>query len=445
MIDVADANVWENVDEALRQVKASDKPTLIVCHTHIGFGSPRQDMSSSHGEPLGEENLQALKDNLDWTYAPFEIPAEAYEGPKAAAAEGAGAQAQWEEMFEKWSAAYPELRAEWDRWFYEKVDHDFLNDEEFWSFSGKMATRAASGECLNHIAKYAPNLFGGSADLSPSNKSALKGKGDFSAETPEGANIHFGVREMAMAAICNGICLHGGLRPYCATFFVFSDYMKNAMRMSALMELSVPYILTHDSIGVGEDGPTHQPIEQLAGLRSMPGMIVFRPADAKETAAGWYTAMSSRKPVSLVLTRQDLPLYENSGKAALKGGYILADSEKQTPDVILIGTGSEVECCMGAKELLKAKGIDARVVSMPSMELFEEQSAEYKESVLPFSVRRRVCVEAGSPECFYRYAGLDGKLVCMNGFGASAPYKVLFPHYGFSAENVAAVAEEYFK
>ncbi len=443
VIDVADANVWENVDAALRLAKLSDKPTLIVCHTHIGYGSPKQDMASSHGEPLGEENLQALKDNLGWTSAPFELPEEAYAGPKAAAEAGAKAQAQWEEMFAEWSEKYPELRAEYDAWHSAELPHDFMNDEEFWSFSGKMATRAASGECLARISKVMPNLFGGSADLGPSNKSVMKGKGEFSAETPEGANVHFGVREMAMAAICNGVHLHGGLRPYCATFFVFSDYMKNAMRMSALMELNVPYILTHDSIGVGEDGPTHQPIEQLVGLRSMPGMIVFRPADANETAGGWYTAISGKRPVSLVLTRQDLPLYENScGKKALKGAYVLSDSEKETPDVILIGTGSEVECCMGAQAKLREQGIDARVVSMPSMELFEEQSAEYKESVLPNRVRARVCVEAGSPESFYRYAGIDGKIVCMNGFGASAPYKFLFPHYGFSAEHVAEVAAD---
>jgi len=444
VIDVADANEWENVDEALKACASSDKPTLIICHTHIGYGSPKQDMASSHGEPLGEENLQALKDNLGWTEEPFVMPEDAYAEPKAAAQRGAKAQAEWTEMFENWSKAYPELRAEWDQWFSDVLPHDFLNDEEFWSFSGKMATRAASGECLNHIVKYMPNLFGGSADLGPSNKSLMKGLGDFTAATPEGANLHFGVREMAMAAICNGVHLHGGLRPYCATFFVFSDYMKNAMRMSALMELNVPYILTHDSIGVGEDGPTHQPIEQLVGLRSMPGMIVFRPADANETAAGWYTAITGKQPVSLVLTRQDMPLYENSGKAALKGAYILSDSEKQTPDVILIGTGSEVEPCMGAQKLLREQGIDARVVSMPCMELFERQTAEYKESVLPSAVRRRVCVEAGSPESFYRYAGIDGKLVCMNSFGASAPYKFLFPHFGFSAENVAAVAKEYF-
>ncbi len=243
-----------------------------------------------------------------------------------------------------------------------------------------------------------------------------------------------------MAAICNGIYLHGGLRPYCATFFVFSDYMKNAMRLSALMGLPVPYILTHDSIGVGEDGPTHQPIEHLAALRSMPGMITFRPADSKETAAGWLVAMKGKKPVSLVLTRQDLPLYDNSGKDALKGGYILSDSEKATPDVILMASGSEVEQCMGAQEILKAQGIDARVVSMPSFELFDEQSAEYKESVLPNAVRARVAVEAASSFGWYKYIGLDGTCVTLDTFGASAPAKQLFAHYGFTAENVAAKA-----
>lgn len=440
--EVPNADEWEGVDEALRLAKNSDKPSLIVCHTHIGYGSPKQGQSSAHGEPLGEENLQALKKNLGWTWPPFTVPQEAYEGPKAAAEAGKKAQEEWEAMFAAWREKYPELAAEWDLWHSEELGHDFLNDEEYWSFSGKMATRNASGVCLNRIAKHVPNLFGGSGDLSPSNKSTMNGKGDFSAETPDGANIHFGVREMGMAAICNGIRLHGGLRPYAATFFVFSDYMKHAMRMSALMGLNIPYILTHDSIGVGEDGMTHQPVEQLAGLRAMPGMVVFRPADAKETAAGWYVAMTGNRPVSLVLTRQDLPLYENSGKEALKGAYILSDSEKPIPDCLLIGTGSEVELCVGAQKLLKEKGIDARVVSMPSVELFEEQSAEYKESVLPNAVRKRVCVEAGSPDSLYRYAGLDGKVIAMNGYGLSAPYKLLFPHFGFTAENVAAEAEK---
>ena len=312
---------------------------------------------------------------------------------------------------------------------------------------------------LNRLAERIPNLFGGSADLAPSNKSNMKGKGDFSAETPEGQNIHFGVREHAMAAICNGIKLHGGLRPYCATFFVFSDYMKNAMRMSSIMNLGIPYILTHDSIGsimnlgipyilthdsigVGEDGPTHQPIEQLAGLRAVPGLIVYRPADSKEVAAGWIAAMTEKHPVALVLTRQDLPLYEKSGLEALKGGYILSDSEKATPDVLLMASGSEVEPCVEAQKLLKEEGIDARVISMPSFELFERQSDEYKESVMPKAVRARVAVEAAATFGWHKYVGLDGAVIGLDHFGASAPYKFLFNEYGFTAENVAATAKK---
>ncbi|MBR7187991.1 MAG: transketolase, partial [Clostridia bacterium] len=267
----------------------------------------------------------------------------------------------------------------------------------------------------------------------------------FSDETPEGQNIHFGVREHAMAAICNGIKLHGGLRPYCATFFVFSDYMKNAMRMSSIMNLGVPYILTHDSIGVGEDGPTHQPIEQLAGLRAVPGLIVYRPADSKEVAAGWIAAMTENHPVALVLTRQDLPLYEKSGLDALKGGYILSDCDKATPDVLLMASGSEVEQCMEAQKLLADEGIAARVISMPSFELFEAQSDEYKESVMPKAVRARVAVEAAATFGWHKYVGLDGEVIGLDHFGASAPYKILFKEYGFTAENVAATAKKVLK
>ncbi|MEA5070053.1 MAG: transketolase C-terminal domain-containing protein, partial [Christensenellaceae bacterium] len=289
------------------------------------------------------------------------------------------------------------------------------------------------------------NLFGGSADLAPSNKSYMNGRGDFSAADYAASNLHFGVREHAMAAISNGIQLHGGLRAYCATFFVFSDYMKNAMRMSAIMDIPVTYILSHDSIGVGEDGPTHQPVEHLAGLRAIPGLIVFRPADSREMAAGWVVSQTMGHPTALVTTRQNLPLYEASGPAALKGGYILLDSDKATPDVILMASGSEVEQCVGAKELLKAKGIDARVVSMPSFELFEMQDAAYRESVIPNAVRARVAVEAGVAMGWEKYVGLDGAIVAMQGFGSSAPYKQLFKHFGFTAENVAEQAEKVVK
>jgi transketolase len=248
-----------------------------------------------------------------------------------------------------------------------------------------------------------------------------------------------------MAAICNGLACHGGFMPFCSTFFVFSDYMKNAMRLSAIMNLNVTYVLTHDSIGVGEDGPTHQPIEHLTALRSIPNMKVFRPCDGRETAAGWEIAVKGNGPTSLILSRQTLKSYEGTGKAALKGGYILSDSEKKTPDLILIGAGSEVECCMSAKEMLKAEGVDVRVVSMPCMELFDAQTKSYKESVLPSSVRARVCVEAGSTLPWYKYAGLDGKIIGIDEYGLSGPAKVLFNHYGFNAENVYNTAKELLK
>ncbi|HIS03249.1 MAG TPA: transketolase [Candidatus Pullichristensenella avicola] len=442
VIDVNNGNCFEEVAAALKLAKDSDKPSLIVCHTAIGYGSPKAGQASVHGEPLGEENLAATKKNLGWPETePFAVPACVYEQTGEAARRGAEAQKEWNDLFAKYAKKYPELKKEWDVWFSDEIPVDLLNDEAFWAFEGKSATRNSSGVVLNRLAERVPNLFGGSADLAPSNKSNMKGKGDFSAETPEGDNIHFGVREHAMAAICNGIRLHGGLRPYCATFFVFSDYMKNAMRMSAIMGLNVPYILTHDSIGVGEDGPTHQPIEHLAGLRAVPGLTVFRPADSKEVAAGWVAAMTGDAPVALVLTRQDLPLYEKSGPEALKGGYVLSDCEG-TPDVLLMASGSEVEQCMSAQELLKAEGVKARVISMPSFELFEAQSDEYKESVMPKAVRARVAVEAAATFGWHKYVGLDGAVIGLDRFGASAPYKILFQEFGFTAENVAATAKK---
>ena len=443
VIDVADANCFCQVNAAITLAKKSDKPTLIVCHTKIGFGSPKEGMASSHGEPLGEENLAATKKNLGWPCTePFGVPAEVYEETAKAQERGKATEKAWDEKLEAYFKAYPEMKAEWDTWFSDELPVDLLNDEDFWKFEGKSATRASSGVVINRLAERIPNMIGGSADLAPSNKTNMKGKGDFSAETPEGANMHFGVREHAMAAICNGMKLHGGVRPYCATFFVFSDYMKNAMRMSSIMNLGVPYVLTHDSIGVGEDGPTHQPIEHLAGLRAIPGLIVFRPADSKEVAAGWYAAMTEHHPVALVLTRQDLPLYEKSGKDALKGGYILSDSEKATPDCLLMASGSEVEQCVEAQAALKAEGIDARVISMPSFELFDAQSEEYKESVMPKAVRARVAVEAAATFGWHKYVGLDGAVIGLDHFGASAPYKVLFKAFGFTAENVAATAKK---
>ena len=442
VIDVKEGNCWRQIDAALTVAKKSDKPTLIACHTAIGFGSPKQGMAASHGEPLGVENLAETKKNLEWPCAEdFAVPQEVYDCTAETLKAGKAAEAKWNELMAEYAKAYPELKAEFDKWFSGEIV-DLTKCEDLFAFEKGSATRASSGEVLNRLTKYVPNLFGGSADLAPSNKSYMKGKGDFSKETPDGDNLHFGVREHAMAAICNGIYLHGGLRPYCATFFVFSDYMKNAMRMSSIMNLGVPYVLTHDSIGVGEDGPTHQPIEHLAGLRAIPGLIVFRPADSKETAAGWIAALTEKHPVALVLTRQNLPLYDKSGLDALKGGYIISDSEKATPDVLLMASGSEVEQCVGAQKLLKEEGIDARVISMPSFELFDAQPEEYRESVMPKAVRARVAVEAAASFGWHKYVGLDGATVTLDRFGASAPAGLLFKEFGFTAENVAANAKK---
>jgi transketolase len=322
-------------------------------------------------------------------------------------------------------------------WLSGKVSVDLDKEEDLWNFDKPMATRASSGKIINKLASLVPNLIGGSADLAPSTKTYMEGKGDFSKENRAGANLHFGIREHAMAAVANGITLYGGLKAFVATFFVFSDYMKGAMRLSALMKLPVVYVLTHDSIGVGEDGPTHEPIEQLASLRSIPNMTVYRPADSKETAAAWdYALTKADGPTCLVLTRQDLPLYKETGLEALKGGYILKDSKKKTPDVILMSTGSEVELIYKASEVLEEKGIEARVVSMPSLELFEKQSEEYKEKVLPKNIRNRIAVEAGSSFGWHKYVGLDGEIIAIDHFGASAPAKILFEEFGLTVKNV---------
>lgn len=448
VVCVEDGTDTDAVSKAIEEAKSvADKPSLIICRTEIGFGCPaKQGKASAHGEPLGAENLEATKENLGWNYAPFVIPDDVLEYTRSLGARGIKTEDEWIELVKKYEEAYPELYREYTHWMDREFPVDLENDEDFWTFENKpAATRACSGEILNRIKDMQPNIFGGSADLGPSNKTELKGLAYFSDKTPEGSNMHFGIREHAMAAITNGLYLHGGVTPFCATFFVFTDYMKNAMRMAALMKLPVTYVLTHDSIGVGEDGPTHEPVEQLAALRTIPGMTVFRPADAKETAAAYCTAMNNCGPTAIVLTRQNLPQYENSGKDALKGGYILIDSKKETPDVIIMASGSEVEQAVGAHELLKAENIDARVVSMPCMELFDKQPDEYKESVLPSSVRARVAVEAASSMSWYKYVGLDGVCVCLDRFGASAPAPVLFEKFGFTAENVAAKAKEVIK
>ena len=442
VIKVKDANDIGALNRAIKKAKAeTEKPSLIIVKSEIGYGSPLQGSASCHGAPLGEENLAILKKNLGWTAEPFDVPEEVFKHCKKFGNKGKKAEKAWKALFAAYSEKYPELAAEYATWKARKLP-DLAAIDELWNFEKDDASRGYGATVLNKLANYVPFLIGGSADLAPANKSNIKARGSYSATDKSGSNMHFGIREHAMAAICNGIYLHGGLLPYCATFAVFSDYMKNAMRMSAIMELPITYILTHDSIGVGEDGPTHQPIEHLAGLRTMPNMRVYRPADGKETTAAWISAITGKNPACLFLSRQALPMLDGTGKEAFKGGYILADSAKKTPDVILIATGSEVNLAVKAKAELIKDGIDARVVSMPCIEDFENQSAKYKESVLPKSVRARVAVEAGATATWYKYVGLDGKVVGIDTFGASAPAGKLFEKYGFTVDKVVEAAKE---
>ena len=442
-ITVEDGNDLEAIGKAIEEAKADkEHPSFITVKTEIGYGCPaKQGKASAHGEPLDVENVKALKENLGWP-APdksFNIPDDVYAHYAELAKKGAEAEEAWNKLFSDYAAKFPEAKALWDK-FHAPVDAKaLLSDEEFWAYEDKpQATRGLSGIMINRLKDKLPQLFGGSADLAPSNKTNMKDEGDFSKEDYKGRNLHFGVREFAMTAIPNGITLHGGLRAYIATFFVFSDYTKPMARLAALMGLPVTYVFTHDSIGVGEDGPTHEPIEQLAMWRALPNVNTFRPADATETAAGWYLAITSTKtPTALVLTRQNLPQLPGSSKDALKGAYVVSEAkDPENMKGILIGTGSEVSLAIEAQKVLAAQGIDVRVVSMPCQELFDAQSAEYKESILPHDVRARVAVEAAADFGWGKYVGLDGATVTMKGFGASAPAAKLFEKFGFTKENV---------
>ena len=445
-IEVEDGNDLGAIGAAIEEAKADkNRPSLIKINTLIGYGCPaKQGKASAHGEPLGEDNVAALKENLGWPCKEaFEVPQEVYDYYKELASDRAKAEDEWNKLFAEYCSKFPEMKEMWDNYYNGYDMSDLFNSEEYWAAGDKPeATRNTSGTVLNLIKQHMPNMIGGSADLAPSNKTNMKDAGDFSRDNYAGSNIHFGVREQAMTAITNGIALHGGLRPFAATFFVFSDYTKPMARLSSLMKLPVTYIFTHDSIGVGEDGPTHEPIEQLAALRSLPNFTVFRPCDKVETSAAWmYAATSKETPTALVLTRQNLPQMPGSSKEALKGGYIIDDSSKAVPDAIIIASGSEVSLAVEAKAELAKKDIDVRVVSMPSMELFEEQSAEYRESVLPDAVRKRVAVEALSDFGWYRYVGLDGAVVSMKGFGASGPAAELFKKFGLTTEAVVKAVE----
>ncbi|WP_294158442.1 transketolase [uncultured Selenomonas sp.] len=442
-ITVEDGNDLAAIGKAIEEAKADkEHPSFITVKTEIGYGCPaKQGKASAHGEPLGVENVKALKENLGWPEPDksFNIPADVYEHYNELAKKGAEAEDAWNKLFADYAAKFPEAKALWDK-FHAPVDANaLLNDEAFWAYEDKpQATRGLSGIMINRLKDKLPNLFGGSADLAPSNKTYMKDAGDFSKEDYKGRNLHFGVREFAMTAIANGITLHGGLRTYIATFFVFSDYTKPMARLAALMGLPVTYVFTHDSIGVGEDGPTHEPVEQLAMWRALPNVNTFRPADATETAAGWYLAVTSKKtPTVLALTRQNLPQLPGSSKDALKGAYVVSEAkDPKNMKGILIGTGSEVHLAIEAQKELAEQGIDVRVVSMPCEELFDAQDAAYKESVLPNAVRARVAVEAAADFGWGKYVGLDGATVTMKSFGASAPAATLFEKFGFTKENV---------
>jgi len=448
VLEVKDGNDISEIGKAIEEAKEDkESPSFIKINTKIGFGSPKEGSADVHGAPLGADNIIAMKKTLGWpSEEPFFVPDEVYENYKAKAENLAKKEEEWSKLFKDYCEKFPEMKTLWDEYKDETKAGKLLDDEDFWSYEEKAdATRNLSGKVLNKLSAKLPTLFGGSADLAPSNKSYVNGAGDYSAENYAGRNVHFGVRELAMTGIGNGLVLHG-LKAYVSTFFVFSDYVKPMARLASLMEIPLTFILTHDSIGVGEDGPTHEPIEQLAEFRAMPNFNVFRPADATETIAAWYSAVTSKEtPTALVLTRQNLPQLAGSSKEALKGGYIVADSSKETPDAIIIASGSEVSLSIEAKEALAKEGIDVRVVSMPCMDIFEKQPLEYKEKVLPKAVRARVAVEALSEFGWGKYVGLDGKTVCLDRFGASAPADVLFKEFGFTVDNVVKAVKEVIK
>lgn len=440
-LTVEDGNNLEEISKAIEMAKAEKtKPSFITVKTKIAFGCPAKEGSeSSHGSPLGEENVKALRETLGWEeQEAFVIPQDVYDNFAQKAKKGQEAEDNWNKLFKAYCEKYPEKKVLWDKYFAVIDDEELLNCDEFWSYEDKpQATRSLSGDMINRLAKIMPNLWGGSADLGPSNKTVIKDGGSFSKDNYLGRNIHYGVREFAMSAIANGITLYGGTKTFVGTFFVFSDYLKPMARLASLMKIPVTYVLTHDSIGVGEDGPTHEPIEQLTMLRAMPNINVFRPADATETAVAWYSAITSKDtPTALALSRQNLPQLKGSSKEALKGGYIIDDSFKQIPDAIIIASGSEVSLAVEAKKQLIEEGFDVRVVSMPCMDIFEQQSDEYKEAVLPQVVDKRLVVEAGSSLCWGKYLGFKGKTITMDTFGASAPANVLFKKFGFTVENV---------
>ena len=438
-----DGNNIEAIAKLIVQAQEEKtKPSLIIVHTHIGYGSPKQDTAAAHGAPLGAEDLKLTKQNLNWPLEPsFYVPDEVLNHLREAVEKGEKADKEWIKRFDAYAKEYPDLAIEWQKFKRGELIDGWDKDlPVFDSKKGPIATRSASGEVLNAVALKIPNLFGGSADLAPSTDTYLRGLGDFLKDDHMGRNLHFGIREHAMGSILNGMFLHGGIIPFGATFLIFSDYMRPPIRLAALMNIPVIFIFTHDSIALGEDGPTHQPIEQLVTLRAIPNMTVIRPADANETREAWcYALTNSRGPVILVLTRQKLPIIDQKKYASAnnltKGAYILSPSKTEA-QVILIATGSEVSLALAAQEKLAEKNISSSVVSMPSVELFDAQPKEYRDKILPPSIKARLAVEAGSPKGWREYVGDEGDIIGINHFGASAPGPVVMEKYGFTVENV---------
>jgi transketolase len=462
---VRDGNDLDAIDAALRSADAeTQRPSLILVHTHIGFGSPEQDSFKAHGSPLGLSNVRKTKQTLAWPQQPdFFEPGPALELFRAAVTAGAALEADWERRHQAYAAAYPELAAEFATRVAAELPGGWDQDiPQFPADVKGLATRDASGKVMNAVAGRLPALFGGSADLDPSTKTALTGLGDFNpSQTPttldhqgstggawshRGRNLHFGVREHAMGAIVNGLAAHGGMIPFDATFLIFSDYMRPPIRLAALMGLHVIHVFTHDSVALGEDGPTHQPVEQLASLRAIPNLIVVRPADANETAVAWRVALELRdRPIALILTRQELPTLDRriyaSADGLRRGAYVLRETAGRAPELILIASGSEVALIVAAAEALEADGIAVRCVSMPSWELFETLPKEQRDAVLPQSVGARLAVELGVPQGWDRYTGANGDMLGIDHFGASAPAEVLLEEFGFTVPNVCARAK----
>lgn len=446
---VADGNDVQAVDRAIRKAKKDPRPSIIMCHTHIGFGLPtRQDTAKAHGEPPGVDELRGAKEKLGWPLEPdFYIPDDVLKFYRKAVDAGKRLEKAWKGRFEKFRTEYPAEAAEFERRMNSKLPEGWSKDlPQFAADPKGMGTRIASGKVLNALAGRLPELAGGSADLTPSNNTWIDGGHNFGPGSHDGRYLHFGVREHAMGSVINGMAVHGGIIPYGGTFLVFSDYMRPAVRLSALSHYHSIWVYTHDSIGLGEDGPTHQPVEHLAALRAMPNLSVIRPADANEVREAWIQAITYPGPTALVLTRQAVATIDRSvmapAQGLTRGAYVLADLGGGSPEVILMASGSEVDLIIGAGQALAAEGIRVRLVSFPSWDLFEKQDADYKESVLPRKITTRLAVEAGVTQGWEKYTGCEGEIIALHRYGVSAPYKKIFEELGFTSANVAAAARK---